>query len=226
MSSILHIADDVLEPWPLLIRDFFGRWTAVNLEPGEMLHYEGAKMRHCRPKLLRGAWYANAFLHFSPVSWNISADDAMAAVPPHWSYRLPHRAQNLEILNGTVPGSPEREEMVVRTMRAQRDRRGWPKLPILDPTRADDEAHAARRQAAQAEALARTTRSAPRRLTLEGGGEASVSRGLRLTTWPRLVLGLGLLFAGVGVLLGTARSAFCGDAPPQGGYARGEGKAL
>ena len=63
-------------------------------------------------------------------------------MPPFWQYGLPNVSDDLAafaMMNGTTPGSPEREQMIVDTVRRQRDRRGWSRNPLLDPTREADE---------------------------------------------------------------------------------------
>ena len=68
VSSVLQIAQDVDEPWPLVIeRD--GRRNEVFLEPGQMLLYEGATCSHGRPTPLRGRSFANLFVHYRPTDW-------------------------------------------------------------------------------------------------------------------------------------------------------------
>jgi hypothetical protein len=68
VSSVLQIAQDVEEPWPLVIeRD--GHHDEVVLQPGQMLLYEGATCSHGRPTPLDGRSYANLFVHYRPVDW-------------------------------------------------------------------------------------------------------------------------------------------------------------
>src|SRR5690606_9496656 len=62
VSSVLQVAQDVDEPWPLVIeRD--GRRHEVFLAPGQMLLYEGATSLHGRPTPLRGRSFVNLFVH-------------------------------------------------------------------------------------------------------------------------------------------------------------------
>ena len=219
ISSVLHIAHDILEPWPLVLRDHFGRYHAVNLDAGEMLHYEGGKLVHARPTVLRGAWYANAFLHFSPVPWNITLDAAIAAVPPYYKLGLPgfedESTVDLSLLNGTKIGTPEREQMIADTMRRQRDRRGWPHDPLLDPTRESDEAAARLREGAQrlrqahaaAEESAQATDVAHELISRRNVRETSTSAvgvlGRGATSGWQRWLGGGLVIAGVALLAVT-----------------------
>lgn len=60
VSSVIHIADDVQESWPIEIKDHYGRFHSANLAAGEMLHYESAKLLHCRSTVLRGSVRARA----------------------------------------------------------------------------------------------------------------------------------------------------------------------
>ncbi len=69
ISSVVHIAADTDEPWPLRIEDAAGRAHDIVLEPGQMLLYESAKLPHSRPTPLRGRYYASLFLHYRPVDW-------------------------------------------------------------------------------------------------------------------------------------------------------------
>lgn len=69
VSSVVHIAADTDEPWPLRIEDAAGQAHDIVLEPGQTLLYESAKLPHSRPTPLRGRYYASVFLHFRPVDW-------------------------------------------------------------------------------------------------------------------------------------------------------------
>lgn len=69
ISSVVHVAADVDEPWPLVVEDRHGAAHEVFLEPGEMLLYEGARLPHSRPVPLRGRHYASVFVHYRPVDW-------------------------------------------------------------------------------------------------------------------------------------------------------------
>jgi len=67
ISSTICVNRDTDEPWPLCIEDGAGKRHDVVLEPGEMLLYEGARLRHGRPYPLCGASYAGIYLHYRPV---------------------------------------------------------------------------------------------------------------------------------------------------------------
>jgi len=71
-SAVLQVDQDVDEDggWPLEV--LLGNKTVgeVYLQPGEMVLYEGAWLRHGRPMRFKGEWFANIFTHFSPYEWN------------------------------------------------------------------------------------------------------------------------------------------------------------
>ena len=68
ISSTICVDRDTDEPWPLCVEDGAGGRQHVVLEPGEMLLYEGARLRHGRPYPLRGASYAGIYLHYRPAA--------------------------------------------------------------------------------------------------------------------------------------------------------------
>ncbi len=63
ISAILNIDQSVDEDWPLEIDDHYYRTHRLNLAPGDMLFYEGGRLRHGRPDPLQGDAYANVFVH-------------------------------------------------------------------------------------------------------------------------------------------------------------------
>ncbi|GAC20168.1 prolyl hydroxylase family protein [Paraglaciecola arctica] len=69
ISAIINVAQDVNQDWPLLIDDNYYRQHQVNLQPGEMLFYESARLKHGRPLPLDGRCYANIFCHFKPLDY-------------------------------------------------------------------------------------------------------------------------------------------------------------
>ncbi len=71
ISSIVHIAHDTGEPWPLWIKDLQGNEHEVVLEEGEMLLYESARCPHARPEPLDGSAYCSLFVHYRPVGWDV-----------------------------------------------------------------------------------------------------------------------------------------------------------
>ena len=50
--------------WPLLVIDNQGKRRRINLDPGEMLLYESARMPHGRQIPFEGEFYDNLFVHF------------------------------------------------------------------------------------------------------------------------------------------------------------------
>ena len=73
VSGIVHIHHDNLEePWPLEILDHDGRLNYINMDAGDFVFYESAKLLHGRPHPLEGDTYANMFVHYKPVSgWSV-----------------------------------------------------------------------------------------------------------------------------------------------------------
>lgn len=67
-SAVLQIGQEVDENggWPLEVKAADGRYAEVYLQPGEMVLYEGARLKHGRPMRLRGKEFANVFSHFAP----------------------------------------------------------------------------------------------------------------------------------------------------------------
>lgn len=68
ISSVLQVAQDVDEPWPLVI-ERENQLHQVYLAPGQMVLYEGAASDHGRPTPLRGRSFVNLFVHYRPVDW-------------------------------------------------------------------------------------------------------------------------------------------------------------
>ena len=69
VSAIIQVAQRVERAWELEIFDHDARAHSVVLEPGDMLLYESAACTHGRERPLRGAYYANIFVHFRPRDW-------------------------------------------------------------------------------------------------------------------------------------------------------------
>jgi len=67
ISSTICVDYQLDEPWPLYIEDIYGEAHQVNLEPGELLFYEGARLIHGRPWPLKGDYYIGMFVHYRPV---------------------------------------------------------------------------------------------------------------------------------------------------------------
>ena len=64
VSAIINVDQSVDVDWPLVIEDHHYRKHRINLSPGEVIFYEGARLQHGRPKPLQGKEYANIFCHF------------------------------------------------------------------------------------------------------------------------------------------------------------------
>eukprot|EP00928_Gymnodinium_smaydae_P045770 TRINITY_DN30472_c0_g1_i1.p1 TRINITY_DN30472_c0_g1~~TRINITY_DN30472_c0_g1_i1.p1 ORF type:complete len:427 (-),score=41.62 TRINITY_DN30472_c0_g1_i1:67-1347(-) len=71
-SAVLQMSQSVDENggWPLEVMMTNGRIGEVYLQPGEMVLYEGAWLRHGRPMRLRGDNFSNVFCHFRPKDWS------------------------------------------------------------------------------------------------------------------------------------------------------------
>ncbi len=77
ISAILNIAQDVEEPWPLVIEED-GLRQQCFLQPGEMLLYEGARLPHGRPDPLVGTHYCNVFVHYQPKPASVHTTEPTA----------------------------------------------------------------------------------------------------------------------------------------------------
>merc|ERR1712187_225706 len=72
-SAVLQVDQDVDEVdggWPLEVVSANGTHFDVYLQPGEMILYEGARIKHGRPKRFRGESFANLFVHYSVHGWD------------------------------------------------------------------------------------------------------------------------------------------------------------
>lgn len=67
VSSTICVDHRLSAPWPIFIEDIEGNPHQVDLDPGDMLFYEGARLRHGRPYPLRGEYYASIFVHYRPA---------------------------------------------------------------------------------------------------------------------------------------------------------------
>lgn len=72
LSVILQVAQiGVNASWPVEIIGYKGDRLRINMEAGQMLFYESAKVIHGRPEVLQGEGFINAFCHYKPKSgWN------------------------------------------------------------------------------------------------------------------------------------------------------------
>lgn len=73
VSSTICIDRRLNAPWPLYIEDHDGNPHEVSIEPGEMVFYESAKLKHGRPYPMDGDFYASIFVHYRPVDWKINS---------------------------------------------------------------------------------------------------------------------------------------------------------
>jgi prolyl 4-hydroxylase len=69
ISAIINVDQEVNVDWPLVIEDNFSREHYVMLKPGDMVFYEGGRLKHGRPIALNGKSFANIFCHFKPISY-------------------------------------------------------------------------------------------------------------------------------------------------------------
>jgi len=69
ISVIINVDQDVIEDWPLVIEDNYYRTHHVILKPGEVVFYEGARLKHGRPIAFNGKSFANIFCHFVPTDY-------------------------------------------------------------------------------------------------------------------------------------------------------------
>jgi prolyl 4-hydroxylase len=72
VSSTICVDHRLRNPWPLYIEDDEGNPEEVSIEPGEMVFFEGARLIHGRPNALDGEYYANIFVHYTPLDWSVS----------------------------------------------------------------------------------------------------------------------------------------------------------
>ena len=78
-----HLASDVLQVdqtvdpdggWPLEVLQPDGLPCEVYLQLGEMVLYEGARIKHGRPMRFNGDAFANVFSRFRPDNWHGTSD--------------------------------------------------------------------------------------------------------------------------------------------------------
>ncbi len=70
VSSTICVDHRLSSPWPLYIEDEGGRPHEISIERGEMVFFEGARLKHGRPFPLEGEYYANIFIHYTPLDWD------------------------------------------------------------------------------------------------------------------------------------------------------------
>ncbi len=69
VSSTMTLAASLEAPWPLVLEPEGEPPVELELAPGQMLLYEGARIPHHRPRPLAGEHYINLYLHYRPVGW-------------------------------------------------------------------------------------------------------------------------------------------------------------
>lgn len=69
VSSTICVDHRLRDRWPLYIEDDNGTPHELAIEPGEMVFFEGARLTHGRPYALDGEYYANIFVHYTPLDW-------------------------------------------------------------------------------------------------------------------------------------------------------------
>jgi prolyl 4-hydroxylase len=67
VSSTICVDRLLDSPWPLSIVNVDGQESQIDMEPGELVLYEGARLPHGRPYPLDGDFYAGIFVHYYPV---------------------------------------------------------------------------------------------------------------------------------------------------------------
>ena len=68
VSAIINVDQNVTTDWPLVILNHEGEEQKVNMQAGDMLLYESARLLHGRPEAMNGEHYDNIFIHYKPVS--------------------------------------------------------------------------------------------------------------------------------------------------------------
>jgi prolyl 4-hydroxylase len=68
VSSAICVDKDLWAPWPLHVVDIDGQQLDMDLEPGEFVLYESAKISHGRPTPLKGRYHVGLFLHYRPIT--------------------------------------------------------------------------------------------------------------------------------------------------------------
>jgi len=75
ISSTICVDHRLNKPWPFYIEDIDGHGHEISLQPGEMIFYESARLKHGRPYPLDGEYYAALFVHYTPTTWSLTAAD-------------------------------------------------------------------------------------------------------------------------------------------------------
>ncbi len=67
VSSTICVDHALVSPWPLSIRSIDGQASQIDMQPGDMVFYEGSRLAHGRPYPLDGDFYAGIFVHYYPA---------------------------------------------------------------------------------------------------------------------------------------------------------------
>jgi prolyl 4-hydroxylase len=71
VSATICVDHALDTPWPLHIENIDGEVSQINMEPGELVFYEGTRLTHGRPYPLDGDFYAGVFVHYHPAGQGI-----------------------------------------------------------------------------------------------------------------------------------------------------------
>jgi prolyl 4-hydroxylase len=108
-SAVIQVGQelDTDGGWPLEVMnpDGTGALTEVYLQPGEMVLYEGARLKHGRPMRFKGEEFGNIFTHFAPVDWKGPGEGWVDARAPA------HTAGNTESKEDDYSGGPSHTEL-------------------------------------------------------------------------------------------------------------------
>mmetsp|Transcript_302 Transcript_302/g.571 ORF Transcript_302/g.571 Transcript_302/m.571 type:complete len:488 (-) Transcript_302:1111-2574(-) len=74
INAIIHVADEVDEPWPIEVYGHDGKAQNVTLEAGSMLLYEGQSVIIGRPYPMKGQYQAEIFVSFEPLGYSRQHD--------------------------------------------------------------------------------------------------------------------------------------------------------
>mmetsp|Transcript_904 Transcript_904/g.2169 ORF Transcript_904/g.2169 Transcript_904/m.2169 type:complete len:437 (+) Transcript_904:42-1352(+) len=93
-SAVMQVGQSVDENggWPLEVHSESGDAYEVYLQPGELVLYEGGKLKHGRPMRFRGEEFGNVFTHFAPLDWH--GPGKSPGFVPHVAV-LPHTKRGL-----------------------------------------------------------------------------------------------------------------------------------
>lgn len=73
IGAMLVVTQNVNEEWPLEIEDNYYRRHEIVVAPGEMILYEGGRLKHGRPKPLNGDYFCNVFVHYRPRNYSATS---------------------------------------------------------------------------------------------------------------------------------------------------------